>query len=289
MQNLWKNIVVSIVSALLAIAGQQYFFDKQNEIPKIDVYKNFDNAYLSKPKFPDSKVEIKVDGNTKESIGLLEIALINFSHQSFNNIPIIIEVKPKNGEKFTYLSHFVHGEKGIRDLVKEIKPYEVDNGTHRFSYNVVSLNRTDEANLSMKLGILFEGQHEPDVVVSAAGVNTREFNIENSPARANVQRDTFLLMIAFIVGLLAFIFIIFGPIISRFTLPLDKKSDKRYAKQIFDVMRVDTYYESMSDDTLKRHVASFLYKRQLNWWNKKSFFGKWYLGMRTPQPDDYEF
>jgi len=285
--DVWKNIVVAVVSFLLAILGQQYFFNKQHEIPKVDIITNFDSNYLSKPKFPDSKVEIKVDNNTKDSIGLLEVALVNFSHKVFKDVPVIIEIKPKKGDSFTYLSHFAHGEKELKDLVEETKPYEFNNGVHRFSYKAISLNRSEEADIAMKLGILFEGQEEPDVVVSVAGLNTRDFNIENSPAREKVQRDAIFILIAVILGLFAFIFIIFGPIISRLITPLDRKSDKRYSKQIFEVLRSESHYSHMSDDELKIHVANFLYKRQLNWWNSKSLFGKWSLGMREPQPTDY--
>jgi hypothetical protein len=285
---IWKNIIVAVVSFLLAILGQQYFLNKQNEIQKIDIHTSFDNSYLSKPKFPDSKIEIKVDGKTKESIGLLEVSLVNFSNNVFKDVPIIIEVKPRKGDSFTYLSHFAYGEKSIKDLVEETKPYELDNGVYRFSYKAISLNRSEEANVSMKLGVLFEGQEEPDVVVSAVGINTREFNIENSPARAKVQRDAFILLVTIVIGFFALFFIVLGPIISRLTSPLDRKNDKRYAKQIYDVLQAESHYSELSETDLKEHVADFLYKRQLNWWETKSKFGKWLLGMRDPQPEDYK-
>jgi hypothetical protein len=285
---IWKNIIVAVVSFLLAILGQQYFFNIQNEIQKIDIHTSFDSSYLSKPKFPDSKVEIKVDGKTKESIGLLEISLVNFSNNVFKDVPIVIEVKPKKGDSFTYLSHFAYGEKSIKDLVEETKPYELDNGVYRFSYKAISLNRSEEANVSMKLGVLFEGQEEPAVVVSAVGINTREFNIENSPARAKVQRDAFFLLVAIVIGFFALFFIVLGPIASRLTSPLDRKNDKRYAKQIYDVLQAESHYSELSETELKEHVADFLYKRQLNWWETKSKFGKWLLGMRDPQPEDYK-
>lgn len=288
MSDVWKNIVVAVVSFLLAIIGQQYFFNKQNEIQKIDVHTNFDSNYLSKPKFPDSKVEIKVDGSTKESIGILEVSLVNFSNQTFKDIPIIIEVTPKRGDSFSYLSHFAHGEKGMKDLVEATKPYEFVNGVHRFFYTAKSLNRSEEADIGMKLGILFEGEQEPEVNVSAVGLNTRDFDIAHSPARSKVQIDAFLIIIAFVVGLFAFTFAIFGPIISRLTSPLDRKNNKKYALQIFDVLRADVHYSSMTDDVLKQHISEILYKRQNNWWNEKSWLGKWSLGMRAPDPSDYK-
>lgn len=287
MSDVWKNIVVAVVSFLLAIIGQQYFFNKQNEIQKIDVHTNFDSNYLSKPKFPDSKVEIKVDGNTKESIGILEVSLVNFSNQTFKDVPIIIEITPRRGDSFSYLSHFAHGEKGMRDLVEIAKPYEFINGTHRFFYTVKSLNRSEEANIGMKLGILFEGEQEPEVTVSAVGLNTRDFDMAHSPARSKVQRDALLIIIVFIVGLFAFTFAIFSPIMSRLMSPLDLKSNKKYARQIFDILRAESYYSSMSDNDLKNHVSDILYKRQYNWWNEKSWLGKWSLGMRAPEPSDY--
>ncbi|AXB33879.1 hypothetical protein DSB67_21010 [Vibrio campbellii] len=287
MSELWKNLVVATVSFLLAIVGQQYFFGKQTEIPKIDVHTNFDSNYMSKPKFPDTKVEIKVNDKAKESIGLFEISLVNFSDKAFKDIPIIIEVKPKKGESFIHLSHFAHGEKEMKELVKETKPYELENGSYRFSYNAVSINRTEKSEVAMRLGILFEGQSEPDVVVSGPGFNTRVFDIENSPARSEMQKNTVLLFIAILLGMVAFTLMIFGPVISLLSSPIDRKSDKRYAKQIFDVLRSGDVYDQMSDDELKSHVADFLYRRQINWWDTKSTLGKWFLGMREPKTSDY--
>lgn len=287
MSDVWKNILVAIMSFLLAIVGQQYFFDKQNEIQKIDIHTSFDSNYLSKPKFPDTKVEIKVDGNTKEAIGLLEISLVNFSNKVFTDVPIIIEVKPRKNDSFIYLSHFALGDKDIKELVEETKPYEFENGVHRFSYKAKSLNRSEEADIGMKLGILFEGQQEPEVVVSVIGLNTRDFNIEHSPARSKVQRDAFFIIVMLVIGLFAFTFIIFGPIISRLSSPLDRKNNKQYASQIFEVLRADPQYRSLSDEDLKVHIEGFLYKRQIIWWNAKSWLGKWSLGMREPQSSDY--
>ncbi|MFS1893179.1 hypothetical protein [Vibrio lentus] len=287
MSEVWKNLVVAMVSFLLTILGQQYFFGKQNEIPKIDVHTKFDSNYMSKPKFPDAKVEIKVNDNAKESIGLFEISLVNFSNTAFKDVPIIIEVKPKKDESFIYLSHFAHGEKEVKSLVEETKPFELDNGNYRFSYKAVSINRSEEAEIAMKLGILFEGQSEPDVVVSGPGFKTRAFDLENSPARSETQRNAIFLLIAILLGFSAFTFMIFGPVISRLSSPIERKSDKRYAKQIFDVLRSQSPYDQMSDDELKSHVADFLYRRQINWWSTKSPLGKWFLGMREPKTGDY--
>lgn len=276
------------MSFLLAVIGQQYFFDKQNEIQKIDIHTNFDKSYLSKPKFPDSKVEIKVDGTTKESIGILEVSLINFSNKAFKDVPIIIEVTPKRGGSFTYLSHFAHGEKGMKDLVELTKPHEFVNGSHRFFYTAKSLNRSEESDIGMKLGVLFEGEQEPDVTVSAVGLNTRDFDINHSPSRAKVKRDAFLIVIAFFIGLFAFTFAVFSPVMSRLISPLDRKSNKKYALEIFQVLRGDSFYDSMSDDNLKLHVSQLLYERQCIWWNGKSWLGKWSLGMRAPESSDYK-
>jgi uncharacterized membrane protein len=287
MSGFWKSILVAIVSVFLTILGQHILYENQNEIQKIDILTSFDNNYLSKPKFPDSKVEIKVDGNTKESIGLLEVSLFNFSNRVFKDVPIVIELKPKQGGLFTYLSHFAHGEKGMKDLIDETKPYELDNGIHRFAYKVKSLNRSEGADVVMKLGVLFEGQDEPEVLVSAIGLNTRDFKIEHSPARSKLQRDTLIAMIVFILGLVAFVLIILGPIISKISSPLDRRIDRRNSKQLFEVLRAEALYNNMSDDELKKHVADFLYKRQNELWNTKSWISKWFLGMREPQPSDY--
>lgn len=287
MSDVWKNIVSVAVSFLLGTSYQNYLFDKQNEIQKIDIHTNFDSSYLSKPKFPDSKVEIKVDGKTKESIGILEVSLINFSNNVFTDVPIIIEVTPEKGSSFSYLSHFAHGEKGMKDLVEPTRPYEFTNGTHRFFYKAKSLNRSEDADIGMKLGVLFEGEKEPDIKVSAVGLSTRDFDIDNSPARAKVERETLIAVIIFIVGVLIFALGIFSPILYRLTSPLDRKREKKYAREVFDVLRVDSYYSSMSDDDLKQHVSEFLYKRQYNWWSAAPWLIKWHFGMRAPELNDY--
>jgi len=290
MSDLWKNLTVAIVSFLLAILGQQYFFNKDNEIQYLDIYTSFDNNYISKPKFPDSKVTIIVDRKTKESIGLFEIALVNFSNEVYKNIPIIIEVKPKKGDSFTYLSHFAHGEKEMKELVEETKPYEFDNGIHRFSLKAKSLNRTETPKAAaLKLGILFEGEHEPEVSISAVGLSTRYYDPGHSPVHSKVQRDAVLITIAFILVIFIFLFTVLMPILSRLLSPFDRRNEKKYARQLFDVLENDPKYTSMSEEELKEHIANFLYKIRINWWNSKSLLTKWTFGMREPQQDDYKF
>jgi hypothetical protein len=153
------------------------------------------------------------------------------------------------------LSHFAHGENGMKDLVEETKNYEFSKGSQRSFYKVKSFNRNEEDNISMKLSILFEGEGEPDVLVLAVGLSTRDFNIENSPAYSKIKRDAFIMFIVIIVIFFVFIFILFFSLVSKVTISLDRKGYKRYAKKLFDVMRLDVLHDSMSDDEIKSYLA----------------------------------
>jgi hypothetical protein len=291
MNQTWKNILVAALSAIFAFAGSYYIYSEQLKISKLDLHKDFDENYFSKPKFPSSDIILTVDTEEKEKLGLFQVSLVNYTTKDYLDIPIKIKITPKKVTEFKILAHSAVGQDEVSDLVVATKDMDFDGSSYNFSYEVSSINRTERSEYGMQLRILFEGTEEPKVSVVAKGVGVRDFDVNNSPYQKSVNIKAAFLGIGLILGIGVGMFIlmvlILGPLISVFTKSLDVKSRKKYAKELFKVIKDNNLQPNKSDDDIANFVADMLYHRQCEWWNNKTPIGKWSLGLIGPDRNDH--
>ncbi|MGM0609262.1 MAG: hypothetical protein ACQESP_12710 [Candidatus Muiribacteriota bacterium] len=106
MNDFVKNTIVALISVVLTFFIQQYYYSKTNEIKKLDVHQSFNPNFLSKPKFPNSNIELKIDGIDKSRLGLFEVSLLNYSNSTYNDIPIHIKITPENTDEFKVITYY---------------------------------------------------------------------------------------------------------------------------------------------------------------------------------------
>ncbi|MGI9831559.1 hypothetical protein [Vibrio vulnificus] len=292
MNDVLKNLIVAIVSFLLAFVGQYYYHQEQLKIKKLDVHQEFETGFISKPKFPNSKIVFKIGDDDLEQVGKFYISVINYSDKVYEDIPILIKLTPKDSKNFKVQAHSAVGEKGISDLVTEAKKMAFDGESYNFSYIVDSINRAEKGEYAFQLRILFEGNEKPDIDVVVKGVGTREFDNSNSPYQKELTWKAAWsgigIFVTFILLTVAFTWFILTPIISRMTVSWDIKNNKKYAQSIFNAIKDENLQPTLSDDELRIYVAKMLYRRQKNWWDGRSVINKWSLGFVEPRFDDYD-
>ncbi|MGI2029785.1 hypothetical protein [Endozoicomonas acroporae] len=291
MRDVGKNIVIAAISVALTLIGNYFYDSSKNAIKKLDVHTNFDPGYISKPNFPDSKIEFKVDDIEKSTLGRLDISILNYTESNFKDLPIKIKITPKKTNDFKVIAYSVVGEKEHPDLVSKDKDMEFDGTSYFFSYTATTLNREEKTDYGMQLRVLFEGNTEPTIDVIPSGVSTRVFDRDNSPHQKEVTWKAAWLGLGLIALILAVIFIftwlIVGPVISRLTKKMDVKSRKKYAQDIFNAIKKDNLQPNMSDQELADYVAQVLYNQRQEKWQNMTIIGRWSLGLIEPNRDDY--
>ncbi|MCX6052373.1 MAG: hypothetical protein NTZ60_07640 [Campylobacterales bacterium] len=287
MNDFMKNTIVALISIALTFFIQQYYYSKTNEIKKLDVHQSFNPNFLSKPKFPNSNIELKIDGIDKSRLGLFEVSLLNYSNSTYNDIPIHIKITPENTDEFKVVTHYATGEDNILDLVKELKPVSFDGKTYLFSYQVSTLNRTEKEDLGFTLSMLFEGNKQPKIDVVAKGINTQAFAWEHSPDQQNLITKALVLLAVLLLILLILVVFVVGPFISWISRPFDRKSDKTYARKVYETITDENLLPDYDDNKMKLFVQQMLFKQRLRDWNSKSKISKWSLGMRGPLEEDF--
>jgi len=271
-----KNLAIALVSIFVTYLVQQYTYLEKNKIKKLDVYTKFNSNFISKPKFPNSNIKLLIDDIEKSKLGLYEISLLNYSNSTLKDMPIHIKLTPENVNEFKVLTYYATGEKNIDSLVKEIKPTSFDGTSYLFSYNIETLNRTDKDNSAFTLNILFEGKKEPTIEVVAIGINTQKFSWEHSPFQQNITKKAIILLISLILlFILLFIFII-GPLIAFLTKPFDRKSDKAYAKKIYETIVNENLLEEFNESKQKLFVQNMLFKQRMAIWDSNTKLSKWF-------------
>ena len=291
MNDTWKSLLVAALSAILAFAGSYYLYSEQLKISKLDLHKNFEGSYFSKPKFPSDDIILTVNKEEKDKLGLFQISLVNYTTKDYLDIPINIKVTPKNKNEFKLLAYSAVGQNEVYDLVEESKKMVFDGSSYNFSYKVSTINRTEKSDYGMQLRMLFEGTEEPEVDIVAKGVGIRDFDVNNSPYQKGINIKAAFLGVAIIVGLILSMFVlmilILGPIISIFTRKLDIKIRKKYAQEIFDAIKNNNLQPGKTDLEISNFVAEMLFQRQYEWWCKKTPIGKWSLGLIEPERSDH--
>ena len=291
MNDIWKNLIIAVISFLLAFIGQYYYYQKQLEIKKFDIHEEFDPNFIAKPKFPNSKIEFKVDGDDKDKAGKLNISIINYTSANYSDIPVKIKVTPKDPSRFKVIAYSAVGEQEIADLVAEDKKMLFDGTSYNFSFLVETINREEKNNYAMQLRLLVEGSEQPEVDVVAKGVGTRKYDASNSPYQKSITWKAAWIAIGFFILLIVIVFIatllIIGPLISVATKKLDARNNHKYAAEMIEAIKVEELQSDMTDSELSEYVAKMLYRRKVIWWHKKTLLSKWTLGLIAPHFDDY--
>jgi hypothetical protein len=292
MNDTWKNILISLLSALLAFAGSYYIYVEQLKINKLDLHKEFDENYFSKPKFPSDNITLTVNNEEKEQLGIMKISIVNFSSKNYLDIPIKIKLTPIDTSEFKILSYSAVGEKEFYDNIKEDKKMRFDGKSYDFSYTVSSMNRSEKSDYGLQLRILFEGKGEPKVSISAKDVTIQDYDISHSPYQKNLSFKASLfgigILVIFSLVVIFLMLTILGPIISWSTKKTDIKNKQKYARELFDAIKSESLQMGTTDDELKTFVSSMLYNQQLERWNSKTIISKWSLGMIAPNIEDYK-
>ncbi|WP_418186414.1 hypothetical protein [Aliarcobacter lanthieri] len=289
MNELYKGIILAVITAILTFLGSYFLYFQELKIEKLDLNKDFETNYFSKPKFLSNEIKLLVNGEEKNQLGIMKISLLNFTTKNFSDIPIKIRITPKNKEQFKILAYSAVGEKEFYNNINEDKKMYSEEGTYYFSYVVSSLNRVDKPEYGLQLRILFEGNEEPKVDISAKNVSIQDFDISHSPYYKELNFKIPFFAILFIVCVLIFTILVVGPIISLLSKKSDLKRKKKYAEEIFNALKQNAFLENKSDEELKDFVAKILYTQQIELWNKKKFWDKWSVGMISPKIDDYKF
>jgi hypothetical protein len=292
MNDTWKNILISLLSALLAFAGSYYIYVEQLKINKLDLHKEFDENYFSKPKFPSDNITLTVNNEEKEQLGIMKISIVNFSSKNYLDIPIKIKLTPIDTSEFKILSYSAVGEKEFYDNIKEDKKMRFDGKSYDFSYTVSSMNRSEKSDYGLQLRILFEGKGEPKVSISAKDVTIQDYDISHSPYQKNLSFKASLfgigILVIFSLVVIFLMLTILGPIISWSTKKTDIKNKQKYARELFDAIKSESLQMGTTDEELKTFVSSMLYNQQLERWNSKTIISKWSLGMIAPNIEDYK-
>lgn len=292
-----KNTIISciITAALSLLIG--YFLHLQiNKINKLDMHINYDNNYIAKPKFPNSKIELKVDTVDIEKLGILSVYLVNFSNKDFEDQKLRIRVTPDNND-FEMLSYSARGQNSeygvIKDNLKDTDIVKV-NSSYEFDFTVEFINRTDALEEGFLLNILYKGSLKdiPTVTVTGKGVQTRKYEESNRPNEPFIQITRFSVilagLIAAVVAIVLFMLLFINPVVSFFGQKNEVKRNKRYANQLLAAINDEGLLNEYTDEQIKGFIARMLHKRQYHWFEKQPLILKWSNANIKPKLSDYE-
>jgi cell division protein FtsL len=292
-----KNTIIScIITAALALLVGYILHLQVNKINKLDKHINYDNNYIAKPKFPNSKIELKVDTIDIEKLGILSVYLVNFSSKDFENQRLRIRVTPDNDE-FEMLSYSARGQNSeygvIKDNLEDGKVAKVDD-SYEFDFTVEFINRTDALEEGFLLNILYTGSlnDAPLVTVTGKGIQTRKYEESNRPNEPFIQITrysvVFAAVIIAIVVIVFFMLLFVNPIMSFLGQKNEIKRNKRYATQLIEAINDEGLLNEYSEEKIKDFIACMLHKRQQNWFEKQPLILKWSNANINPKKSDYE-
>lgn len=291
MNGIWKLLFSCVLTALLTAISGYWLYLKQIEVPKLDVHTRYDSNYFSKPKFPDDQIKLIVNDSEKEKIGLLSVSLVNYSTKDLSDLSFTISLKLQQKNNFKVLAYSAVGQNDTPDKVDEIKKMIFDGDTYRFNYKASSINRVDEPDYGFQLRVLYEGEGEPQIQVSADGISTREYSdSHNRSKNQDSLKVTFLgvgLALVILIAAVAVVSLFIAPIISLLTHKWDVRFRQKRATDVYNVIKTNSLLPSLSDQQLKEHVADLLYQERLHYWDSQSMLSRWTQAMIRPERSEH--
>lgn len=282
-----KQILISIIlTGLVSFLIQQNAYLIENKIQMLDMHTEINENYLSKPNFPKSNIELKVDGVNKDQLGLLTISFFNYSKKNLSKSSVRIIVTPDDIKDFDLVSYFAVGEKQIPNLLKEVEKVEFNGQSFIFNYEIDFINRTDKIDYSIQLKIMYEGSNDINVEAVAEGIGIRKYNKNNMPYNRKTNIQAILLLLSMFLVIIS-ISIISSFIYSKLFRGSKQKLLNNELNKIYKIMRNDLKYTEISDDELKKRVSNLEYKKDLFDWNNKSKFSKFLDGFYSPDNRNY--
>lgn len=281
-----KKLLLAILPVLFAFLIQQYFYIKQNEFLWIDMHTEINENYLSQPNFPNSNVEIKVDGDSKTNLSLITVSFFNYSNKNITDTTLDLKITPQRYDDFNVITHYAVGEKNIPNLIRESRPVTETGKSIIFHYDIDFINRTDKVDYNIQLKLLYEGTSEINIESVIPGARVRNYDKSNMPYNKIVNIQSTLILILFLLAIIS-LSLISSFIYSKFSNKSRIKTLKKYVMNIYSEMRKDDFYSELSDEVLKDHCATILFNRDIKNWNNKNKFSKFLDGNNKPTFSDY--
>lgn len=287
-----KQIILLIIGGVITYFGQLIFNNYQTEVKNIDYKITIDKNFISTPNIPKDNIKILVDGKEQKEITKIQVEIFNFSNKDFDKVPIFIILKLDNGKNLNIIKTYEEGFKNIPSSVSKIldKKLLPRNTPNVFEYDVKPLKRTENFEAGLKVIYLIQGKLEPkiDVFTSLNDVKVIPFDYTHSPKSMKQNILAISIILAMLIVLFLIIVFIIGPILSRFTYPLDKKPRIEYAKELSNELSKIEELSNLNKDDSYKIIKKILYMQRKEKWNKKSKISKWINGFIEPKPDDYK-
>lgn len=291
MNGIWRVVFSCTLTAIFTAVIGYLLYLEQVKVPKLDIHKKFESNYFSKPKFPNDEVRLIVNNVEKEKIGIMYVSLVNFSTKDLLDLPVTIIIEPENVEQFKVLAHSAVGEHETTGSVIQTKKMVFDGNKYYFNFIAQAINRVDGPDPGLQLRLLFEGTEEPKVKVSAIGIDTREYDIDNSPSSSRDSIKTTSWLVLFMLSFVLIVIVVTGmfimPAVSLFSHKSDVKFRKKRATALFHIIKENNLNPELDDEKLINYVTELLYQERLRNWNGLSIILKWTSAMIPPNKEDH--
>jgi len=166
---LLPGLIVAAFGILLTNLLNRSKENSASSIHYLDNFTNIDFNQLSKSDLEKNHFEILYNGQPVYNITDISVQLYNFNEENFSEIPIYVEIIPKEGDSLTLINSDAVGENDLYENVsvtkETLKPAK--EGNLKFGYILGTANKSDTAArriFAAKYSII--SNEKPDVKVS---------------------------------------------------------------------------------------------------------------------------
>jgi hypothetical protein len=204
------SIIVAAFSALIGyyIAGNRE--NTNNKKRYIDVFTKVSHDGLDKDSMEAHNLRIVYNNKPIYGITSIDVELYNFSDRDFKDVPIYVEIIPKDGDSLQLITANITSSDGSLDGVKRMKDSLIHTVKRslKFGYILSTANRADSSNQ-----VIFDGQfgivsnEKPTIKVNLSlnGLEARSYHSSHFDNNFWWQTDNAIL-IYIVIGFILYIF-----------------------------------------------------------------------------------
>lgn len=138
------SIAVLAVGTVVGIYVEKHTSEEKGKIRYLDYEINESNL-LKTPIIQGRTIEVLLDGNPINKLSQLEIPIYNYSDIDYENVPLFLELVPKEEKNYSLVASDAVGSDFIPEAIEtiDVKPSKIA-GLHRVGYKIKTVNRSSD-------------------------------------------------------------------------------------------------------------------------------------------------
>jgi len=286
--NFTVGIAIAIISSFITLLIRTNSDKNESRMRYLDVKPEIRNDIIGKPVDLDKKIEVFLDGEKIKNLSQVNFSVYNATDKDYEDVPIFIEIRPRQGDSLKLVSEKVSGVDNLPDGISQMRDVVPSRkGAVKFAYKAQALNRIGEKPVFSASYLLIGNVDSTYINVIKANLDLINYDYWHFHPPSFIDKVFDNFFIAIIVILSAYLVLVFVVIriVNFFSRKSEIKADQKLKEYIEQKLKVKFSKENINVEPTTLAETYIKIANRYSW-EKESKFSKFFNGKK--EPENYE-